>query len=174
MELTDLLPLEEWARIEEEICNESGLDASIFGPDGMKITKFKKWANSLCPVIKGNQKGLSFICAVANQTMTKEVSQTREPLLSGCDAGLVRVAVPIFVNDEFLGTVGACGRILDENEVESFLINKTTDIDEVEIKRLAADIRPVSRSEAEQIADRIDKRIQGIVASYQEGSGRTQ
>ena len=170
MKLTDLLPLEEWARIEEEICNESGLDASVFGPDGMKITKFKKWANSLCPVIKANEKGLSFICAVANQTMTKEVAQTKEPLVSGCDAGLLRIAVPICVDDEFLGTVGACGRILEDNEVESFLINKTTGIDEDEVQRLSTDIQPVSAGEAQAIADNIDKRIKDVVENFQKES----
>lgn len=170
MNLTDLLPLEEWARIEEEICDQSGLDASVFGPDGMKITKFKKWANSLCPVIKANEKGLSFICAVANQTMTKEVSQTKEPLVSGCDAGLLRIAVPICVDGEFLGTVGACGRILEDNEVESFLINKTTGIDEDEVRRLSTDIQPVSAGEAQTIADNIDKRIKGVVENFQKES----
>lgn len=167
MKLTDILPVEKWAELEEDIYNRSGLDISVFGPDGMSITDFKKWANRLCPAVKATNKGLSFICAVANQSMAREVSQTRQPLIGECDAGLVKIVVPIFVGDEFLGAAAGCGAILDGSEVESFLINKITGIDEERIESLSKDIYKMPTKEAETLVEHMKNQIQRIVSDFE-------
>lgn len=173
IKLTDILTIKKWTELEKEIYEKSGLDTSIYPTNGISITDNKQWANSLCPAIKGNKKGLSFICAVANQYMTQEVSQTRKPFVEECDAGLARIAVPIFVGDKFLGTVGACGRFLDGTEVESFLVNKTTGIDEDKIRSLSIDVSRMTSDEAEGIANYIDKRIKEIVLEFENKGGET-
>ncbi len=163
MNLVDILPVEQWADLEREIHDRSGLDAYVYNTEGMSITEFKKWANRLCPVIKANDKGLSFICAVANQNLANEAIRKKRPVIGECDAGLLKVAVPIFVGNEFVGVAGGCGLILEDGEVESFLINKITDIDEKEIERLSDDIRRMTNSEAEQLTQHVGERIKGIV-----------
>jgi len=173
IKLTDILTVEEWAELEKEIYERSGLDTSIYPTNGISITDYKQWANNLCPVIKGNKKGLSFICAVANQYMAQKVSQTRQPFVGECDAGLAKIAVPIFVGDEFLGTVGACGKFLDGSEIESFLISKTTGIEEEKIERLSVGIAKMTPTQAESLAAYIDKRIKEIVEAFEKsGEGK--
>lgn len=167
MKLTDILPVEKWAELEEDIHNKSGLDVSVFGPDGMSITRFKRWANSLCPAVKATDKGLSFICAIANQNMSREASQTRQPLVGECDAGLVRFVVPIFVGDEFLGAVAACGAIIDHTEVESFLINKLTGIEEARIEHLSKDIYRMPDDEVEELVEYIREKVASIVGHFE-------
>jgi len=120
MELTDLLPLEKWKELEKEITRTSGLDANIFNIDGIRITDYKNWANKLCPAIKATDKGQSYICAVAHMNLSAQAKQTQKSLVEECDAGLVKIIVPIFVKDEFLGAVGACGFLLDNGEVDLF------------------------------------------------------
>ena len=165
MELTDLLPLEKWAELEKEVTRRSGLDASVFNTSGIRITDFKQWANNLCPAIKATDKGQSFICAVAHMNLAEQARQTRKPVIEECDAGLVKLVVPVFVNDEFLGAFGGCGYLLDDGEVDTFMVNKTTDIDEEEIDRLSQGINAISTDEAESlvryIADEIEKIIRG-------------
>jgi ligand-binding sensor protein len=167
MELTDLLPLEKWKEFEKEVTRRSGLDANVFGIDGVRITDYKNWANRLCPAIKATDKGQSYICAVAHMNLATQAKQTYTSLIEECDAGLVKIIVPVFVKDEFLGAVGACGMLLDEGEVDSFLINMTTGIEEQEIETLASDIGTISLEKARSILAYIEARLVEIIDEYE-------
>jgi ligand-binding sensor protein len=167
VKLTDILPIEKWAELEEDIYNRCGLDVSVFGTDGMSITEFKRWANRLCPAVKANKKGQTFICAVANQNLTREAWKTRQPVIGECDAGLGKLVVPIFVGDEFLGAAGGCGMIIDGSEVESFLISKMTGIDEERIENLSKDIYRIPTNEAETLVEYIKEEIHRIVSDFE-------
>jgi len=57
VKLKDILSIEKWTEIEKEINNKFGLNASVFDADGIRITRFKNWANRLCPVIKSYENG---------------------------------------------------------------------------------------------------------------------
>ena len=130
MELTDIVPLETWRELEQKINDRSGLNASVFNADGIRITDFVKWANSLCPLIKGTEKGQSYICSVAHQNIAAQAARTRRPVVETCDAGMLKLVVPIFVNGDFLGVAGGCGCLEQKEEIDTFMINKTTGITE--------------------------------------------
>ena len=108
MDLTDLFPLDKWVELEKEINRRSGLNATVFDSNGTRITDFKKWSNSLCPLIKANEKGQTFICSSAHQNIAAVAKKTRKPVVKECDAGMAKIVVPVFVHDEFLGCVGGC------------------------------------------------------------------
>jgi ligand-binding sensor protein len=163
MELTDLLPLEKWKDLEKEITRISGLDANLFGTDGIRVTDYKHWANRLCPAIKATDKGQSYICAVAHMNLASQAKQTQTSLIEECDAGLVKIIVPVFVKDEFLGAVGACGMVLEGGEVDSFLVNMTTGIDEEEVDRLASDIGAISIEKARSIVAYVEGKLGEVV-----------
>jgi ligand-binding sensor protein len=167
MELTNLLPIEKWKELEREITRRSGLDANIFNIDGIRITDYKNWANKLCPAIKATDKGQSYICAVAHMNLSAQAKQTQESLVEECDAGLVKIIVPIFIKDKFLGAVGACGFLLDGGEVDSFLVNMTTGIDEEEVERLSADIETISIGKARIILSFIEEEISKITRKFE-------
>jgi tRNA threonylcarbamoyladenosine modification (KEOPS) complex Cgi121 subunit len=76
--------------------------------------------------------------------------------------------VPIFMDDAFLGAVGACGLLIDEGEVDTFLIDKITGIDEETAQELAADAGTISTADAESIAEDVTRRIASIVAAYKD------
>jgi len=163
LKLTDILPLEKWIELETEINKISGLDSNVFNTDGYRITDLKNWANKLCPAIKATDKGQSFICAVAHMNLAVQAMRTKDSIIEECDAGLVKIVVPIFVKDEFLGTVGACGFLLDDGEVDSFLINKITEIDEKETEKLSEGIPSISTGKAESLATIIKEKIDDII-----------
>jgi len=167
MELTDLLPFEKWKELEREITRRSGLDTNIFGIDGVRITDYKHWANRLCPAIKATDKGQSYICAVAHMNLANQAKQTQTSIIEECDAGLVKIIVPVFVKDEFLGAVGACGMVLSGSEVDPFLIHMTTGIDEKEIERLASDIGEISIEKARSVVSYIEGRISEIISEFE-------
>jgi ligand-binding sensor protein len=162
MKLVDIFPIEKWIELEKEINKRSGLNASVFDAEGIRITDFKKWANRLCPVVKGNEKGQSYICAVAHQNAANQAKKNRGPVIIECDAGLVKVVVPIFVDDEFLGVAGGCGLLQKGSEVDTFLINKTTCIEIGEIEALSDDIAFISTTKLESIIKYIEQELEWI------------
>jgi len=166
MSFTDILPLEKWVEFENEIHKRSGFDSNVYDINGIRITDNKNWVNELCPVIKATDKGISFICAVANMNLASQAMNTGKPVIEECDAGLIKIAVPIFIGDEFIGTVGACGLLIEEGKVDSFLINKITGIDEDQIEGLSDDIKTISNEEALAITDYIWKQINQFVKDY--------
>jgi len=166
MQLTDLLPIEKWIDFEKEIVAKSGMDANIFGTDGIRITNFKAWANRLCPTIKAEPKGQSFICAVAHMNIATMAKNQGRPVVEECDAGLAKLVVPIIVDDQFVGAVGACGALLDDGEVNDFMINKTTGIKEETITEVVDGIPNVTSGSINELKDFIVTKIDAIVEAY--------
>ena len=171
MNLTDIWPLENWVDLENDIHTKYGMDANVFNTDGVRISEFKQWVNKLCPAVKATDKGQSFICAVAHMNIATQAMRTRKPVVEECDAGLVKIVVPIFLDETFIGAVGACGLLLDDGEADTFLIDKITGIDEETAERLAADIGSISSKKAAALASDVTQRIEKIVADYKKSIG---
>ena len=166
MKLTDLLPLDEWIAFEQELYQRFGLDTNVFDINGYRISDFKQWANQLCPAIKATDKGQSFICAVAHMNVAGQAMQTQGPVIEECDAGLVKIVIPIFVEDEFIGAVGACGALLEDGEVEPFLIEKVTGIAEKDIEQWADGLSQITTNEAEELCTFVEQRLANIIETY--------
>ena len=165
MKLTDLAPLEKWIALEKDIHKKSGLDVNVFDTKGYRISEFKNWANRLCPEIKATDKGQSFICAPAHMNIATLAMRSKQPVIEECDAGMLKLVVPIMLNDEYIGAVGACGFLLDDGEVDSFLVNKMTDINEDKVERLSQGIDSITTEKAEILAQYIVDQIAGIVTN---------
>lgn len=164
MQLTDLLPLEKWMELEKEITEKTGLSTNVFGTDGVRITEFHHWPNGLCPAVKATDKGQAFICAVAHMNLAAMAARQKGPVFEECDAALVKLVVPIIVDDEYIGAVGSCGLLLDDGEVDTFAVNKITELDEAEVEKLAQGIGAVSSSDLEELGQTIQKRLDAIIA----------
>jgi ligand-binding sensor protein len=167
MELLDLCPIETWKSLEEEICTRSGLTASVFNIEGIRIIPTEMWPNRLCPEIKANPKGQSFICATAHMNIAILAKTTKAPVIEECDAGLIKLVVPIFVHDEFVGTVAGCGLLLDDGEVDTFLVNKITEIDEAHLESLAEGIPALTMAQVQALGQFISEQVEQIVSDYQ-------
>jgi len=76
-----------------------------------------------------------------------------------CDAGLVKIVVPIFAKDTFIGSVGACGLLMQDGEVDSFLINKIAEIDEEKVDTLSQGINSISNDKIQKLISFIEDRL---------------
>jgi len=168
MELTDIAPIEKWMELEEEVAKRSGMDANAFNREGIRISEFKHWANKLCPAIKATDKGQAFICAVAHMNIAAMAAHEKDTVIEECDAGLIKIVIPIFVNDEFVGSFACCGFILDDGEIDAFMINKTTEIDEEEIDRLSQDMQSITMEKAKELVKFIKEEIDKIISESDE------
>ena len=163
MQLTDIAPLERWMELENDINARSGMDANVFDTKGYRISPQKHWANGLCPAIKDTDKGQSFICAPAHMNIAAQAMRSGETVIEECDAGMIKLVVPIFAEEEFVGTVGACGMRFEDSEIDAFLVNKMTDIAEERVGSLAANVGSISRAKAEELGRYIRNRINAIL-----------
>lgn len=166
MKLTDILPVEQWIELEQEIHAKSGLNPTIYDTEGVSITRTSTFPNSLCPEIKAIPKGQTFICSAAHQNIAGEAEESREPVVDACDAGLVKIVVPIYEGDTFVGAAGGCGLLPEDGEVESFLIGKTLDMDDERVEELAQSVPTISDQKAKDVADFIKGRIDSIISAY--------
>jgi len=163
MLMTDIMPREAWQALEQEIHERFGLNARVYDDKGFTFTGHVTWANRLCPAIKAKPSGVSAICSVAHQAMAAEAKATGAPVVAECDAGLLKICVPVLVDGEFVGVVGGCGRLLDDGEVDAFMVEKSAGIPEAEVAELASGIKALTTVEAEAIAAELQKRMAAAV-----------
>jgi ligand-binding sensor protein len=166
MKLVDMMPVERWVEIERDINKRSGFNAAVYDAQGMRITDFKQWANRLCPAIRETDKGLQSICSVAHQNVAAQVVKARETVIDECDAGLMKFAVPIFVDDEFMGVAGGCGKLRGGGRVDAYLVHRTTDLDEKIVDDLAFDIDTITEESLESVINYVEKTVDDIIEEF--------
>lgn len=159
MQLTDICSLDQWMEFEESIHRRFAIDINVFNPEGIRITDHKAWVNRLCPAIKATDKGQAFICAVAHMNIAAEARRAQEPVIEECDAGLIKLVVPIIADGRFLGAVGACGLRFEDGEVDPFLVHQITGIPEETVEELSGDIGVMGREKAQELARTIETEI---------------
>lgn len=159
MKLDEIMPIDEWIELEKEIHRRSGLNAAVYDLNGLRITDHKGFANNLCPALRATGKGLKFICAVAHQNIAAQAAAAEKTVVAECDAGLMKFVVPIIVENEFLGTAGGCGLLRDREKVDTFLVHQTTDMNEDEVRRLAAKIDVISDETLRQVIEYVETMV---------------
>lgn len=164
MDLTDITSIEEWEAFEKELHERSGMNSSVYDKNGNRITSYANWANDVCPTVKSYPEGIAAICAVANQYFTTETEKTKQPVVDECDAGFVKFAVPIFYEQEFLGTVGGCGHLLPDGEVETFFIEKAIEKDDLKLEEKVDTVKKTSEEEIKTFIDFVQSYLKNIVS----------
>jgi ligand-binding sensor protein len=159
MKPTDVMPVQKWKELEKEFAARSGLTAVAFDAGNGRLTDATIWANELCPVIKGNPDSANQICSVAQQNMAAICKKTGRPVLEECDAGMFKLLVPIIVDGEFAGTMGGCGRLLVDGELEVDYIAEATGKPPEEIERLGSSVVTLSQEDAEALVQFLTERI---------------
>ena len=166
MQLVDIMPLEKWVEIEKEINKQSGLNAAVYDTQGMRITDFKKWANRLCPCLRETEKGLKFICSVAHQNVAARAVKTRETIVDDCDAGLMKFAVPIFLDNEFIGVAGGCGKLKGDGQVDAYLVHRTAGLDQEVIEELSVEIETIADETLESVINYVENKVTQIIKDF--------
>ncbi len=166
MKFTDILPLEKWLEFEKDLYERSGLNISVYDSEGSLVSGYEEWANKLCPVIKNDEKGKGGICVNANNNISLMSKKTKRPVTEECDAGLLKFTVPVFIGDEYLGVVTGCGLLLEDGEVDTFLINKMTGLDEDELGNLSGDIEVLTEEKIDSLINYIQDELGRLIPGY--------
>lgn len=164
MQMTDILSKEAWQALEQEIHERFGLNARVYDDKGFTFTGHLTWCNRICPAIKAKPSGVSAICSVAHMAMAAEAKASGGPVVGECDAGLLKVCVPVMKDGALVGVVGGCGRLLDEGEVDTFMVEKSAGIPEDEVLELSSGLTVMSTAEAEALAEELKTRVAQALA----------
>ena len=166
MKLTDLQSIEKWRDLITQIEAMSPLRASVYNQSGIRIADGHGAVNKLCSEIKATDKGQSFICAVAHMNMATIARNTHKPVTEECDAGIIKILVPVIVNHKFIGTVGGCGLLSEEGEVDTFMVSKTTDITEEKVEALSKGMGTMSPTQIKKITAFIQSKVEAIILAH--------
>lgn len=163
MRLVDINTAKEWGQFEKELYERFDLNCTVYDASGIGVTGIANWCNRLCPKIKGNKESLAVICAAGNQHFMLQAQKTKRPVIGECDAGLIKIAVPIFSEGVFLGTAGGCGRLPEGGAVETFIIRKTTGLSDNTIAELCRSLTPMSQQQVGKVAEFIETSVARFV-----------
>ncbi|MBW2195786.1 MAG: PocR ligand-binding domain-containing protein [Deltaproteobacteria bacterium] len=154
MTLLDLKSKEEWGEIVARFAQEAKMTACLTDDTGGKPQcYFDRYP--LCGAIRDDQESTTFICSQTNTVMLAMVKKTMEPEIDICEAGLVRLVVPILRNGRLIGQVFACGLASEQEDLNSFLIAKQLNVPEEKVLELAKSTPFGSEEKLKQLADRL-------------------
>jgi len=163
MHMIDLKSVEEWEEFEREIHRLHRINGVTYDAEGAHLTSQNIWANRVCPVIKENPGSLQAICSVAHQNAGLQVLRERKPAVVECDAGFLKICVPVWNKDDLLGVVGGCGLLAEEGEVEAFLVGMATGVDEETIEELAIGAPRMSDEQVKDFIRYLEEQVAEIM-----------
>jgi ligand-binding sensor protein len=131
----DIKPKEEWQRVLDSFCQELEMPSAITDKENA-VLRVSGQRNSLCSKIRSIKEASSFICSQAQQFMAEVAKEERKPVIEFCDAGMLKLVIPVFRQNEFVGTLTACGAYIGGEELDAFFIEKSTKLNEQEIEAL--------------------------------------
>ncbi len=161
MSVYDIKSRTYWQKILDDICEKSGMPAALVDEKNV-VLQASGERNPLCSKIRSNNESLSFICSQTQQYMTHQAKTTGEPIIDACEAGMLKVLIPLFLDAVFVGSITACGSSIPGEEVETFAIAKSTKMDENKIIPLAKMIPEADQNLVKDIAQLLFQKIKGM------------
>ena len=108
MDVLDLKTKEEWQGILDRIAGETKMTVTLTDDKGGHVLSTEGTRCQLCSKIRDKKESLTFICSQCNTAMLEDVKETGEPVIDFCDAGLIRMAVPVLKDGVLVGQLTAC------------------------------------------------------------------
>ncbi len=156
MELIDIMPVEGWKKIAEDIYKKFGFNGTVYEKNNNILVKSEEWANKICPAIKAGDSVV--ICSSAQQRLSKVVEENKEFIVDECDASFTKFLIPIFINNEFVGMVGGCGCLSGDSEVDTFYVSKL--LNKEDINDILTSVKRISQDKLIEAIRYVQKQIQ--------------
>ena len=158
MDLYTIHDRDTWQAMVDELAETTRMAAALTDAGGA-ILQSAGDRYPLCQVIRDNREALTFICSQTNTVMLAQVRHTLQPVLEECEAGLIRVVVPIVRSGQVVGQLTACGLAGDPEEIDPFLIASQVGITEERVNELLPDTPIGDLEQLRAIADRTFERV---------------
>ncbi len=150
----DLRSKDEWEKILKRFARDSKMTTCLTDDTGAQLFCAGD-RYPLCAAVREKPGALMSICSQVNTAMLAFIKKSLEPELDFCDAGLMRVVVPIVKDGQLIGQITACGLASENEELDSFLVSKEVGITEDEALELAKAAPFGSDEELEKLCARL-------------------
>ena len=154
----DIKSKEQWQQILDGACQELGMPFAVTDKENA-VLQVSGQRNPLCSKIRSIEEASSFICSQAQEFMAEAAKKERRPIIDFCDAGMLKLVIPVFCQNEFVGTVTACGAYIEGEELEAFLIEKSSKLNEQEVEALIRQVPEGDLSKISAVTQRLFRQI---------------
>ena len=150
----DLKTEEEWDEILERFARQIEMTTCLTDETGTQ-PRCHGARFPLCAAIRDNQEATTFICSQTNTAMLAVVMKTLKPEIDLCEAGLIRLVVPLVRDGGLVGQIFACGLAPRDEELDPFLVARQLGISEERVLELATSTPSSSEEELQPAVDRL-------------------
>jgi ligand-binding sensor protein len=154
----DLNSRETWQELLDETQSALGMPTALLDPDNI-ILQSNGERNELCREIRSRNKAKPIICGQSQQFMAKMARTQKSSVVEICEAGMAKLVVPVFRDKNYLGSITACGSMLPETAIETYLIEKATGIGGDAIAEMAEKVPTVQKEQLQQLAEDLFRRL---------------
>ena len=157
----DLKTREKWEEILKRFAGDAKMTACLTDDTGKQLICAAD-RYPLCAAVRESPDALMSICSQANTAMLAVLKKTLQPEIDVCDAGLIRVVVPIVREGKLVGQVTACGLASKDEELNSFLVSKEAAITEDKVLELAKATPSGSEEELGKLCARLFQELNRV------------
>jgi ligand-binding sensor protein len=145
---------EKWEEILNRFARDANMTACLTDDTGKQLICAAD-RYPLCAAVRETPDALMSICSQTNTAMLAVIKKTLQPEVDVCEAGLIRVVVPVVRDGVLVGQVTACGLASNDEELSSFLVAKEVAITEDKVLELAKATPFGSEEELGKLCDRL-------------------
>ena len=149
---------EEWQQILDDLCEALNMPTALVDPHSFVLQESGE-RHELCKAIRANKESLIGICARTQKFMSKEAKETRKPVIVSCEADMTKCMIPVFSDEEFMGSVVVCGTGIPEEEITPTMIAKSINRSEEEVNRMIKEVPFMSQEKVAEISNRVFEKI---------------
>lgn len=158
MGVYDIRSQAEWQEILDRVSRRLGMPAALLDESNV-ILQHSGTRNPLCLRIRDQKESKSMICGQSQQYMAETAWSGRRPVIDACEAGLAKIVLPLFHEGRRAGTLTACGSCSKEGEIEDFLVQKSTGLDEETLAALASEVSEVDPALLEEAVEALSREL---------------
>ena len=149
---------DEWQQILDELSEALNMPTALVDPQSFILQESGE-RHELCKAIRANKESLIDICARTQKFMAKEAKETRRPVIVSCEANMTKCLIPVFSDEEFMGSVVVCGTGIPEEEITAAMIAKSINRSEEEVNRMIKQVPFVAQEKVAEVTDSVFDKI---------------
>ena len=148
----DMKSREDWLELLDEMGSLLDLPTALLDRKNF-IVQSSGERNGLCREIRKLKEAKMAICGQSQQFMAKMARDRKSPVVEICEAGMGKLVVPLFHNQNYLGCITACGCRLPKTEIETHIIERTIGMGGLAINEIAEKVPVVQKERLERLAE---------------------
>lgn len=116
VELKNILDLEKWEKLQESLALSTRLAIILVDYKGRPVTKHSQ-VQPFCQLVRHSPE-LSKLCEKCDARGGLEAVRTGQPFIYRCHFNIVDMAIPIIVDDQYVGAIMAGEVLLEDHQEE--------------------------------------------------------